>query len=644
MNRRTFFGAGLMVLAYFFVSAPAHADASWLDSIGSILDETARWLNRVGEKSEDYLAPNYNILSGLEANDFSDLSVYSHKIEKPFQAPPNSLVSISNRFGGIRVSVWDNQVVSVVAKVTVGASSSDIASQVARGVDVRSASTDGRLELSTIEPDTRELGRVQIVVDYELTIPRDASVDCKNTWGDISVSGVGGTLRADCMYGRVDIADLAGVATVRAHGELPLKATGLRQGGHFDLSGTLAEFRNISGALSVTSSMAAIELHELGETSSVDVSNNSGGIALYVSETGTPDISASTAFGSIRSDIALEQTTRGNLAFARNANPASRQRVQLFTSFNDILVRREGSAAAIAGPPNVDGTQPFEDPVTRDAAAPGGTELVLDAAVGDIRIEGVDEDVVHIKATKLVRLQTAANARAALEALDVRFVEADHRVEVHTSVVGDMASLGCSSYRIDLEIRCPRTAPVKVTSKSGHIAISGTGGATTVQQSEGSITVQHAKGPLSLKNLKGGIEAADCAGPLEASATGGTLATRAVFAKQTLACEQGKTVVDTPQGELYVRGKGGDVRIIALGGIGGPYDVQVEGGNLSLALPEAADAQLRIESKRGKVRINKTGVSLTGKVAAENDQFDGVLGKGQFTLILKTDGGDIILD
>ena len=69
----------MLILASFFACAPARADASWMDSIGSILDETARWLNRVGEKSEDYLAPNYNLLSGLEVNDFSDLAVYSQQ-------------------------------------------------------------------------------------------------------------------------------------------------------------------------------------------------------------------------------------------------------------------------------------------------------------------------------------------------------------------------------------------------------------------------------------------------------------------------------------------------------------------------------------------------------------------------------------
>ena len=120
------------------------------------------------------------------------------------------------------------------------------------------------------------MGRVQIVVDYEVTVPRDANVDCKNTWGDVAVAGIGGTLRVDCMYGRVDISDVAGVATVRAHGELPLKAVGLKQGGHFDLSGTIAEFRGINAQLSVVSSMAVIELHELGETAAVDVTNNSG--------------------------------------------------------------------------------------------------------------------------------------------------------------------------------------------------------------------------------------------------------------------------------------------------------------------------------------------------------------------------------
>ena len=274
-----------------------------------------------------------------------------------------------------------------------------------------------------------------------------------------------------------------------------------------------------------------------------------------------------------------------------------------------------------------------------------GAELVLDMTLGDIHIEGVDEDIAHITATKLVRLQSPVNARAALEALDLRFVEGEQRVEAHGSVVGDLASLGCSSYRVDLDIKCPRTMPVKIAAKGGHVTISGTGANVTVQLAEGGISVEHAKGPLSLKNLKGGIDVSECAGPLEAAATGGAIATRAVFAKQTLNCEQGKTVVDTPHGELYVRGKGGDVRIIALEGVGGAYDVQVDDGNLSLALSEAADAQLHLETAKGGVRVNNGAVTLTNGVNKKDSQrFDGVMGKGQFVLTLKSVGGDIILD
>lgn len=637
--------AGIAILARFFACPVAHADASWMDSIGSVLDETARWLNRVGQKSENILAPNYNLLSGLQVNDFTGLTVDSRSIEKTFPVSAKSVVSVKNRFGEIRVSSWDNPVVRVVANVTVGASTFDVASQVARAVDVRSASAEGQLDISTAEPDTRDLGRVQIAVDYDVTIPKDASVNCKNTWGDTGVKGVGGAVHIDSMYGHVELADIAGPVAVRAHGELPLNATGLRQGGQFELTGTLAEFRNVDGKLTINSSMAAVELRELGAAATVEVTNNSGGIALYVPGNAIPDITASALFGAIRSDIPMEQTPRGDLVYGRTANPNSHQHIQLYATFNDIVIHREGGPPASRDVPSLEGTQPFSDVVNKTVADSQGFDLVVDGAIGDIHIEGVDEAATHIKATKLVRLKTATNARAALEALGVKFTQSDHRIEIDTSVTGDMASLDCSAYRVDLEIQCPRTTVIRVTAKSGHTAISGVAGPVTVDQEEGAISVEHVKGQVTLKNAKGGIEVTDCAGPLEANASGGMLTTRSVFAKQTLTCDQGKTVVDTPHGALLVRGKGGDVRVMALEGIGGNYDIQVQGGSLSLALPETVDAQAHIETKGGLLRVN-SHASLTGSMVMVKDteRFEGAFGKGQYVLTLKTDGGDVILD
>lgn len=409
------------------------------------------------------------------------------------------------------------------------------------------------------------------------------------------------------------------------------------------MTDTVSEFHRVAGTLSISSSSGSVELRELAEDASVNVNSNSGAIVLYVPDGAKPDITATVFFGELRSDVPLEQTVRGNWLLGRGAHPGAKQRLELHTTFNSIAIRHEGAQPASAGPPLPGDTEPFNDVITRTIPVAEDAELIVDAGLGDIRIVGIDENTVHIKATKLARLQTAANARAALEALVLHITEAPNRVSVQSFVVGDMAALGCSSYRMDIEIECPRTVAIKVISKNGRTAILETGGPISVDQSEGTVAIEHAKGPLALKNARGNIEVVNCAGPVDAAAANGAITTRNVFAKQTLTGAQGKTVVDAPQGELFVRNRGGDVRIIAIEGVGGNYDILAERGHLSIVLPATANAQVLVEAKNGKVHVNN-GLSLAGSIAKDVQRFQGTLGTGQFTLTLKSDTGDIMLD
>src|SRR5262249_19107597 len=152
---------------------------------------------------------------------------------------------------------------------------------------------------------------IAIKLDYEISVPAGASVTCKNDWGDTDITGVTGSVDIDSRFGAIELRSIGGAVRARAWGEFPLRANQLRQGGTFELQGTQSEFANVSGALKISNFMGGVVVRELPAETELDVTCESGPIELSIPENAKPEISASAAFGSIASDISLDQTTRG---------------------------------------------------------------------------------------------------------------------------------------------------------------------------------------------------------------------------------------------------------------------------------------------------------------------------------------------
>lgn len=628
-------------MAIFFVCSTAHADSAIIDRIGSVFDSIARALHIVGQKSEDLVGPGLAPLRGIEVLDsYGEVSA-TREFEKVCPVQPGAIVSVSNTFGGIRVDTWDDQVVRVSAHIAVSAETDDLAAQVARSIEIRVEHEADRVAVSTHYPDTQELGEVAMQVSYTLTVPRDAQVVCENTFGDTLVRGVGGRLAVEARYGVVDLREISGAAHVRARGEFPLQAYGLRQGGTFELHNTHAEFSDIDGSLRVSNFMGAVELRNLAPGADVDVRCDSGPIHLYLSEDASPDLEVSAVLGEVQSDVQLDRTSQGRWIVARKPDAEAPQHIALFASFGDIHIHREGINPQPASPGSGD-AELVKWVIEHEIDAPEGTPVAIEAVTGNIRVEGVDDTRIHVTGELLVRVRTAEQARPALDALRVSLEKHKGEILVLTQVLDDIASLGCTYYRGDLIVKCPRTAPLAVRAESGRTVISGMGVPVYVEQEEGVVTIEHAKGELRLVNRRGDIEVLDCAGPVTATTTSGTLITRNIYGKQKLHCVAGKTVIDGPNDAVEVHNEGGDVRIIALDGIGGDYDVSVQQGNLSIVVPPTADATFLVTVENGTVR--RSAIPLSGSIEKGSQKFLGQLNNGLHTVTLEARDGDIIID
>jgi hypothetical protein len=363
-----------------------------------------------------------------------------------------------------------------------------------------------------------------------------------------------------------------------------------------------------------------------------------------------PDIESTVLGGAIRSDIPLgDQNAYGeDLIMWRSHNVESSQRLVLTVSFDDLYIHVEGVSPKtdVAPEPGGELVRATDEGT---AVASEGMEVVVDAPLGDIHVEGVDDERLLVKANKLARLRSTANAQAVLSALALSVKALDTRVLVQTRVEGDMAALGATYHRVDLDLQCPRDVVLKVTGSNGRTVIAGMGGPVEVMQTEGFIQVEHVKGAVDLTNHQGGVQVHECGGPLNVSVKGGAVTTRNIRGAQSVSCVDGEIVIDTPFGPVSAIGQGGNARIIPLEGIAGNYDVRVERGNVSLLVPETADAVLYATAANGMVRSAK--IPLTGSIEPHPgteqrtvSKYQARLRDGLHTVKVETQDGDVSID
>lgn len=603
--------------------------------LNRVVDGVAQGLNLVGEKAQGIVGPGPGFGEGNTGG-----VAQSREFSQKYPVAANASVSIANEFGEIRAGTWDNEVVQISARISVRAESAETASEICKNINIQATPADNHIEVRTVLPDMQNvMGKPTIEVHYEMVLPRDASLTCRNNFGDTYVTGVAGSLAVDASFGTVDLRDITGAVNVRARGEFPLLAQNLLHGGVFELHGAKAVFRNVAGALKVSNFWGSVEVHDLPAETSVDVVSESGSIGLYIPAEGTPNITATALYGDIQSDVSLDQVSQGDVTVARSENAASKQQVSLRSSFREIAIRREGATQAAAANPAIP-TQPFKEVVTRTDAVLENSKVVVEAITGDVRVVGADTDTVRVTATKFVRVQSQSNVRAALQALNVKGEATEGTLTLRTSVTDNMAALGCTSYRVDLTVECPRTVSAEVHAQEGHTAVTELGGAVVVKQDAGTVSVERVKGNVNIVNQKGDVRAVSCAGPVEVVASFGTITLLDVSGKMTATSVQGKTVIETPHAEIVARSAGGDIRILSLEGVAGNYDARAEQGNVSILIPAETDAYISATVENGTVR---SAIPLTGTIRKDVQEFVRN-STGPFRLTLQTKGGDIMIN
>lgn len=327
----------------------------------------------------------------------------------------------------------------------------------------------------------------------------------------------------------------------------------------------------------------------------------------------------------------------------RHGSPDAHQRIDISGTFSDIQIRYEGDTGTTTQAANTT-DKPISVIDHQRAVVTPYTRIEVEGLIGDIQLEGTDEPSVHIAATRAVWVPSDSKATAALEALALRVSheKSDDRLLIRTVLTADMETLQCSQYRVNLVIRYPRNLPVRVVAEEGHTQVRGNKAAVIVEQTVGAISAQDGEGPLVLSNKNGDIRVVGGTGSVSADARYGDTRFERLGGPLEVSCVQGDTIIDSPGGAVTVRNSLGNVRILALGGVKGDYDVLVEEGDLRLALGVLPAANLNVAVDGGTV---DSVYPLPGQILGRRkEEFRNIVGEGVFSMKLEARNGDIVLD
>ena len=266
--------------------------------------------------------------------------------------------------------------------------------------------------------------------------------------------------------------------------------------------------------------------------------------------------------------------------------------------------------------------------------------LIVHHVAGDVRLDGVAAcELMHVsgdvsaRRSGTVRLRTAAGSvefsdveRAPLLGHIAGDLEGSNLggLEIHDSVGGDVTLDRCG----DVTILGTIGGDLRVDRSTLRVNCSSIGGDVRVANVIGA----------SLSAVGGDLRIAGASGMIEVSSVGGDLRISDTTSRVRIGSIGGDARAQDVPGGLSIHRAGGDVSLDTLLGPQAEYEIHA-GGDISMQVRGEVNARFVAQTFGGEIR---TQLPLTVEKGRRRNLV-GVLGRGDSTVTLRSDGGDISL-
>jgi hypothetical protein len=284
---------------------------------------------------------------------------YERVVKETFKTSGKPAVDIDTQFGSVHVNAVSGNTVNAVVSITVFNGSKKAARRIADAVHVEIKGGGDKVTIRTKLPDEFSEDGEDHNIDIEVTVtmPVNSKLTVDSKFGTVDITGVKGSVEADCRFGSVEIKNCANVLAENAFGDLSLgNISGTMQvetkmgqviaynvpGGKIESSYGDVEVSHINGKLNVKSSMGSLTLKGLRNG---EISNSYGSVEIIVHKSFSGRIAASSSFGSIDSDYELkskkksapgEMEVRKYGTFGKGSD-----KITIKSSFGDVTLEKE---------------------------------------------------------------------------------------------------------------------------------------------------------------------------------------------------------------------------------------------------------------------------------------------------------------
>ncbi|MCK5861348.1 MAG: hypothetical protein KAH38_02610, partial [Candidatus Hydrogenedentes bacterium] len=160
------------------------------------IESVAKGMDYMGERAGELIGP------GIPLQIDTAAAVKEQRIfDEQYTVGKHPVITLSNEFGAIRVSTWDENIVRINAEITAGAQSQEIAEQIVQTIDISVSHKEDFIECHTVYPEIKSDDQLFQSVNYNIQIPKDAALVVDNFFGDVYLSDIGGTVAANVQYG-----------------------------------------------------------------------------------------------------------------------------------------------------------------------------------------------------------------------------------------------------------------------------------------------------------------------------------------------------------------------------------------------------------------------------------------------------------
>ena len=292
------------------------------------------------------------------------------------------------------------------------------------------------------------------------------------------------------------------------------------------------------------------------------------------------------------------------------------------------------AAIALAAPVAHAGSGLRDEILETFAVKPGGT-LSFDSDLASIEITTSETETLRAEFVREFKVNTAQEADALRQKLDVQMTKTDNDVKVTVRWAGGRNDTERQKVRVSFRIAMPRKFNLDVRT-IGSARVGDIDGTVKAAMRGGSIQLRNVNGPVTARTDGGSISVGDVGGDLEATSNGGSIAAGRTNGKVMARANGGSIAITEATDAIDAKAAGGSVAAYISKQPRGDSKLIAEAGNVELRLPESIAINIDASCTAGRLQSD---FSLYGH--QDDDRLKGTINGGGPLVMVRASAGNI---